>query len=398
MKTLIISVDYPLPEDKGNRMRTMHFVRFFLQHGDVDLMCYKSHAPLESSTSPFRNKFYIEMNAGNTDNNSNFINAIRDKFIDCKPWIVNNFTSDTIKQIHSVILREDYDTILCRYSVNAYPLLSLPIKYKQRVVLDIDDLMTGDLYDAMNGVQKGLSRIKAAIDKVVFHIYQMKCLKLGRVLFCSETDRSKMAKYASVDNMFVVPNIVPKQEIPEDYNRDGYNNKYLLFVGTLSYQPNEMGILWFIHEIFEKLPEKLQDFKLLIVGKAPGENLKKICSQHPKIELIANPPDVVPYFEKSFAVIVPVLVGGGTRIKILEAGNCFRPVITTKLGAHGLELEDYKTVLNFEGCEDFLNKMQWLKDKVNYKKVVKNLKIIVNSEYSENNFNNSLKKATGLSK
>ena len=393
MKTLIISVDYPLPEDKGNRMRTMHFVRFFRKHGEVDLMCYKSHAPKEYLESPFRSHYFIEMASKNTSNYNNYFASIYDKIKNCKPYIVNNFTAETIEFICDVIAKQDYDVILCRYSVNAYPLLGLPDKYKQRVVLDIDDLMTGDLYDAMNGSKKGVSRIKAAIDKMVFNKYQMKCLKFGKILFCSEDDKLKMKKHSMANNMLVIPNIVPKQEIPENYINNGYDNKYLLFVGTLSYQPNEMGILRFIQEIFEKLPEKFGHLRLMVVGKDPSVKLIQFCSQNSKIELIANPPDVLPYFEKCCAMIVPVLVGGGTRIKILEAGNCFRPVISTVLGAYGLGLEDYKNILYYDDIAAFIEKMIWLENKENYESLVLNLSKIVKDSYSESRFEQCLKSA-----
>lgn len=392
MKTLIISVDYPLPEDKGNRMRTMHFVRCFREYGDVDLMCYMSHVPKQAMITPFRKEYHIELNMEKDGNPTNTLKRIRDKLIECNPWIVNNFTASTVKYIHNIILNEDYDIILCRYSVNAYPLLSLPEKYKKRVILDIDDLMSGDLYDAINGEKKGLKRIKTFVDKMVFKRYQMKCLELGKVLFCSEADRSKMVKYSNATNMYVVPNIIPKQTMPGNYNRDGYDNRYLLFVGALSYMPNEMGIMWFIREIFEKLPIEFQDIKLLVAGKDPQDKLRELCSQNNKIVLVENPLDVIPYFEKCLAVVVPVLVGGGTRIKILEAGNCYRPVISTSLGAYGLGLKEYENVLYFDNYKSFIKKLLWLKDKTNYMSIVDNLKNTVETKYTEKNFVYCVKK------
>lgn len=387
MKTLIISVDYPLPEDRGNRMRTMHFVRCFSRYGDVDLMCYKTHVPDQPLETPFRKEFHIELNKDKAVSPSSSFLRLRRKLIECKPWIVNNYTDSTVKQVHTIITEENYDVILCRYSVNAYPLLSLPEKYKKRVILDIDDLMSGELYDAINGEKKGLTKIKAALDKIIFKKYQSKCLELGKVIFCSETDRTLMGKKSNSANMFVVPNIVPKQSIPGNYKLDGFNNHSLLFVGSLSYMPNEMGITWFIKEIFTKLPEQFQDIRLLVIGRNPQGRLIELCSRYKQIELIANPPDVVPYIEKSLAIIVPVMVGGGTRIKILEAGDCYRPVISTPLGAYGLDLREFKDILLFEDYKTFVNNLLWLKDKNNYDKLVYNLNKEVVSKYTEQAFN-----------
>jgi polysaccharide biosynthesis protein PslH len=387
MKTLIISVDYPLPEDKGNRMRTMHFARFFKERGDVDLMCYKSHAPVNPIIhSPFNKEFYLELNTRNSENKVNLFRSIYEKCIELKPWIVNNFSANSVNYVHEIIVAEDYDVILCRYSVNAYPLLSLPVKYKKRVILDIDDIMTWELYDVKYGVKKGLNKLKAAIDKAVFLKYQQKCLDLGKVLFCSEIDKLKMSTKYNADNLFVVPNILPKQEITDAYNRDGFDSKYILFVGTLSYEPNERGILWFITEVFQKLPQNYNDLCLLVVGKDPGDKLKQVCSQNLKIELVQNPPDVMPYYEKCHALIVPVFVGGGTRIKILEAGNFFRPVMSTLLGAYGLGLEDYNNILYFSDKETFIDKLKWLENNDSYHQLVDNLNKTVEKNYNIKTF------------
>ena len=392
MKSLIISADYPLPENSGNRMRTMHFVRALKRHGTVDFLCYKPLAQSSSDLGTFRNEYYVELKKEINPPKHSLVRRVVDKYINCKPWIVQNFTEEVVRQIHDMILAENYDVILCRYSVNADPLLTLPDFIKKKVILDIDDLMSDDLYDAVNGDKKGLVKLKTVIDKILFHRYQNKCLSLGETVFCSETDLRILNHGEFSEKMHVVPNIIPKQVVNETYQLDGYGNDCLLFVGSLSYQPNVMGIQWFIREIFNKLPEKFNNYKLMVVGKDPREELKRMCLQHPRIELIENPPDVVPYLERCSVVLVPLLVGGGTRIKILEAGNCCRPVITTRLGAHGLDLKEYESILYFENLDNFLDKMSWLSSKSNYDRVTKALAEIVKAKYTEDNFVSSVDK------
>lgn len=392
MKTLVISVDYPLPENKGSRIRTMHFVRFFQERGEVDLMCYRAYGPSGDHRSPFRKEFYLDVVADCGNGSGRIIDSLRSKFVECKPWIVNSFDAATVEYVHKVITAEKYDVILCRYTVNAYPLLGLPAQYRRRVVLDVDDLMTGELYDVVNGNLKGLTKVKAAIDKVIFRKYQQKCLEMGKILFCSEEDRAKMVRPDLAGKMFVAPNIVPRQEIPAGYKRSGYDNKTLLFVGALSYQPNETGIIWFIDNIYRKLPEDLKGTRLLVVGKDPKERLKEICSEDSNIELVENPPDVLPYYERCHALVVPVLVGGGTRIKILEAGNCLRPVISTVKGAYGLSLEDCKHIVHFSDRKSFVEKMRWLADEANYRQVTDSLGRVVQNRYSEKVFVETMEK------
>ena len=386
MKSLVISVDYPLPEDRGNRMRTMHFVRCLQQYGEVDLMCYKSHVPQRHVPNPFAREYHIDMSRGEDAAATNPLQTMLDRLIQAKPWIVDNYSRSSIRYVHDTIMEGNYDAILCRYAVSAYPLLTLPLKYRQKVILDIDDLMSNDLYDAINGHKKGLAKIKTMVDKKILERYQVRCLELGNIVFCSEADRLKMVRHNNPEKMHVVPNIIPHQHIPESYQVDGHRNRYLLFVGNLSYKPNEMGIMWFIKEIFDRLPEEFSTLRLLVVGKNPQDALKKLCSQNKRIELVENPPDVMPYFERSLAIVVPVLVGGGTRIKILEAGNCHRPVISTRLGAYGLELEEFRHLLYFSDSDSFQQRLLWLSNRDNYLKLVKNLRIKIETDYSRETF------------
>ena len=91
-------------------------------------------------------------------------------------------------------------------------------------------------------------------------------------------------------------------------------------------------------------------------------------------------------------VLVPLLVGGGTRIKILEAGNCHRPVVTTRLGAYGLDLKEYESVLYFDEINSFSKKLTWLDDKANYQMVANGLADVVKSNYVEANFVGAVEK------
>ena len=390
MKTLIISGDYPLPEDRGNRMRTMHFVRAFLQYGAVDLMCYKSHVPKESLITPFTKEFQMELINDENSCNSNMLSNFYRKLRDSKPWIVNSYGDNVLRYVHNVITNEDYDIILCRYSINAYPLLFLADKYKKRVILDMDDLLSSDLYDTVYAKNNDKFKLKAIFDKMVFKKYQVKCFGMGNILFCSNDDKIKMNKYNKHNNMHVVPNIIPEQAIPERYNKNGYAHRNLLFVGSLYYEPNVSGLMWFITQIFNKLNASFYDFTLTVIGKTPNSKLLDICASNDRVELIHNPPDVLPYLEKCFAVIVPIRVGGGTRIKILEAGNCFRPVLSTPLGAHGLGLNDFENVLFFNNKIEFIEKFRWLLIEDNYKNVTRNLNTIVKEKYTKTEFSNAI--------
>jgi glycosyltransferase involved in cell wall biosynthesis len=166
----------------------------------------------------------------------------------------------------------------------------------------------------------------------------------------------------------------------------------LLFVGTLNYLPNIEGLRWFIQTIFRRFKTHVPDAKLVVVGHAPSDQIKTLCASEPAVELHPDVPDVRTYYEQCRVVVVPLLTGGGTRIKILEAALAKRPVLSTPVGAEGLDLEDGRDLQLFEGAEDFCAKYRELDDPYVYQSLVARACKTVQSKYSRMKFEESMQK------
>lgn len=109
----------------------------------------------------------------------------------------------------------------------------------------------------------------------------------------------------------------------------------LVFVGTLGYRPNYLGILWFLNEV---LPLIGQEIKVAIVGSNPPPALLE--QQNPQVEVFADVDQVTSFYQSAKLAIVPLHSGSGTRTKILEAWSHGLPVVSTTLGAEGIEMND----------------------------------------------------------
>src|SRR5208337_4874934 len=112
----------------------------------------------------------------------------------------------------------------------------------------------------------------------------------------------------------------------------------ILFLGSLNWRPNVDAIGLLVEKIFPAVRAAEPAARLQIVGRKPSPALIQRAREVPGVELHADVPDVRPFLAKSTVMVVPLRIGGGSRLKILEALAAGLPVISTRVGAEGLEL------------------------------------------------------------
>lgn len=131
----------------------------------------------------------------------------------------------------------------------------------------------------------------------------------------------------------------------------------LLFLGTLTWEPNVSGIEWFLDEVYPKL----NDVRLVIAGKGISEHLReKALAAGAKV--LGYVEDVNDVYDNCDVMIVPLFMGSGQRVKIIEAFSKGMPVITTSTGVEGLHYRDGENVVKANSARDFVAAVARLKD------------------------------------
>lgn len=125
-----------------------------------------------------------------------------------------------------------------------------------------------------------------------------------------------------------------------------------LFCGALDYTPNTDGLGWYFDNVHDLILKECPEFKLIMVGKNPTRAVKKYA-RRPGVEFVGEVEDVRPYYQKAWLQIVPLRIGGGTRLKIAEGLAMANPVVSTTLGAQGLDLEHERDLLLADGETKF---------------------------------------------
>lgn len=121
--------------------------------------------------------------------------------------------------------------------------------------------------------------------------------------------------------------------------RPDLRSKQILFLGALDWRPNLDAIEQLLGEIFPGVRRRFPDARLAIVGRSPPAGLLERAAASEGVSLHADVPDVRPYMATSALMAVPLRIGGGSRLKIIEALAARLPVVSTAVGAEGLQLQ-----------------------------------------------------------
>jgi len=116
---------------------------------------------------------------------------------------------------------------------------------------------------------------------------------------------------------------------------------------------NEDGIIYFVDKILPIIRQQVRDATLWVVGRRPSSRLQKLANEIPGVRLTGTVADIRPYMAKASVFIVPLLVGGGTRLKIFEAMAMGKAVVSTSIGAEGLPVVPGKNIVLADEAEEF---------------------------------------------
>lgn len=150
----------------------------------------------------------------------------------------------------------------------------------------------------------------------------------------------------------VIPIAVDTEQIQPVKRETGSMN--LLTLGTLHYPPNADGIRWFIQEVFPRIRTRLPQVTLTIIGKHPPKDFLELSTNDPRTFSVPGyVPDLTEYLEKAAVMVIPVRVGGGMRVRILEAFARAMPVVTTTVGLEGIDAKEGEEVLVADDPQNF---------------------------------------------
>jgi glycosyltransferase involved in cell wall biosynthesis len=192
-----------------------------------------------------------------------------------------------------------------------------------------------------------------------FRRYEMEmCRRYDAVLTVTAEDREQLlalfspaerteardTEAASARRKFSVLPICVDPEAQQPVARAGNGPPTILHLGTMFWPPNVSGVLWFAREVLPRVHEALPEARFVVVGKGPPPEVTRLA-RDPRIEVTGYVADPAPYLAASDVFVVPLHAAGGMRVKILDAWLWGVPIVSTPIGAEGIECRDGENLL-----------------------------------------------------
>ena len=344
MNILVLAPFFPYPLDQGGKIRVFNLVKSLASHHDVTLACLSSQ---ESPESELVAKFCKEVVVVGKPENfaKNFLRFL----VSGNPFNCERFRSAPFSErLQQLIAANRFDLVQIEFSMlwqYAHLFKGIP------VVLDAHNIEHHNVRQigksSSNPVKRWLYRLEEERLKNVEERAWRECAICFTV---SDKERREIAeRTGNQAKVITAANGVDLERFALSHREDG--GKRILFLGGMDYAPNLDAAQFFLEEIFPKIQLEEPESKLLLVGR----ELARLGNILPMrgVECHESVTDVLPYFYQVDLLAVPLRMGAGTRIKVLEAMAAGLPVVTTSKGCEGIAVQHGRELLVANSREDF---------------------------------------------
>ena len=258
------------------------------------------------------------------------------------PYVIEKYRSEAMKRaIQDLVRREKFDLLVCD---TLAPCINIDADIRiPKIVFqhNVEGMIWKRMYkQTVDPVKKFIFFLQY----VKLEKYEKKILQSFNSSFAvSQEDGEFFKNEYAIKDVRVIPTGVDTQYFYEA--KEAPEPETLIFVGSMNWLPNIDGMSYFINEVLPLVREQCPAVKLYIVGHAPKKELYDLAATHQEIIITGTVDDVREYMKKASVYIVPLRVGGGTRIKIYEAMSMGKAVVSTSIGAEGLPVTHDENII-----------------------------------------------------
>lgn len=349
MKILWVNLNFLHPTTKGGQIRTLAILKHLHQKHEIHYATLEDPVQTEGPrrASEYCTTFASFRHKAPGRTSPRFVLQAAFGMFSSMPLAVSRWISPELgRHVRQQVRSGQFDRAVCDFLAPAphFDDLSRTVLFQHNV----ETMIWRRHADAATGLaRKAYFQLQA---QRMFEYERRVCRDAGAIIAVSAHDADSMRKMFGVSE---VHHTATGVDIAYFSARPAEPAADLVFSGSMDWMPNIDGINWFAAEILPLIRKGRPECSLAVAGRTPAASVRALGETDPRVRITGTVPDIRPWLWGSKVSIVPLRVGGGTRLKIYEAMAAGIPVVSTTVGAEGLEYTDGENILIADSPEQF---------------------------------------------
>lgn len=358
MHLLWLKTELLHPVDKGGRIRTYAMLRALKRHHRVTYLTLDNGQAAPDAAEKALEYCHDLIRIPFTESkrgSPRFWMELAGNLVSPLPYAVAKYRSDAMRRaIEDAVRTRGIDVVVCDF---LFPSQNVPDRLPCRTVLfqhNVEAAIWKRHADVRTNAP-GKAYFREQWRRMA-RFERQECRRFDQVVAVSRNDAEAIEREYGIGHVADVPTGVDIEYF-RPAGRAPLEPRNLVFTGSMDWMPNEDGISWFVDDVLPRIHARLPDVTLTVVGRNPPAAIQALASRDSRLRVTGSVPDVRPYMEAAPVFVVPLRVGGGTRLKIFEALAMERALVSTTIGAEGLPLEHGRHALIADSSDDFAQRV-----------------------------------------
>lgn len=352
-RLLVLAGSLPYPPTNGYKIRVWHLLRALRTWGcELHLLAFARQDELAAQQSEIlavcSTAEAVPGDVPSLSGHAGYLGRLAN-LASRLPYGATRFKSRHMTEMAGAWLRNgSVDGVLCE---EPFHTVNLPSSLPVPLIMDSHNV-EHVLIDRYLALESNIGkRAYAALEaKRLLRFERLGWERSDLVLACSGHDRQTIAAVCPGAKVHVVPNVIDVASYPVLPDAEG---GALLYTGGMDWYPNRDAVTFFASAILPELRRLVPGAKLVVAGREPPLEFLRRFREASEIEFIGNVADMRAEIAKACVCVVPLRIGSGTRLKILEAAAMAKPLVSTRIGAEGLDFEPGTEILIADEPKEF---------------------------------------------